>query len=144
MRNAGLKNATVTRAENVPKNARNRNIAIISLKSMAVVLNGPTKWQNALGQIIQTAKLAFQRKSKREKSNLSALTDRHHEKKLKLYENVDEKSRKSGDRKKNPSPQPHFVKTHKLELVLHDDYCHLQCCAQWEIFFFIVSAIFRY
>ena len=106
MRNAGLKNATVTRAENVPKNARNRNIAIISSKNMAADQNAPIKWQNVWDQIIQIATLAFQLKSKQEKSNLFVLMVRHPEKKLKLYENVDEKSRKSGDRKKNPSPTP--------------------------------------
>merc|ERR1712079_674014 len=49
------------------------------------------------------------------------------------------KAENLGIEKKIPHP-PHFVKTHKLELVLHDDYCHLQYCAQWEnVFFFIFS-----
>merc|ERR1711992_136682 len=70
MRNsAGIKTATVTRrAENGLKNAKNKNIAIISLKSMVVVQNDHIKWQNVLDKAATILTLAFQQKSKREKS----------------------------------------------------------------------------
>jgi hypothetical protein len=97
MRNAGIKTATVTRrAENVPKNAKNKNIGIISSKSTVVARNGLTKWPNVSDPTIQMLTLAFQQKSKREKSNLSVRMALPQEKKLKLCGNVVGKSRKYG------------------------------------------------
>jgi hypothetical protein len=98
MRNsAGIKTATVTRrAENGLKNAKNKNIAIILLKSMVVVQNDHIKWQNVLDKAATILTLAFQQKSKREKSNLFVQMALPQEKKLKLCENVDEKNKKIG------------------------------------------------
>merc|ERR1712073_142969 len=84
----GLKIATVTRkAENGPKNAKNKNIGIILLKSMVVAPNGPIKWPNVLDKETMLT-LEFRLKSKREKSNLSVQMALPQEKKLKLCENV--------------------------------------------------------
>merc|ERR1712156_504173 len=96
MRNAGIKTVTVTKkAENGPKNAKNKNIGIILLKSMVVAPNGLIKWPNVLDKETMLT-LAFRQKSKREKSNLSVQMALPQEKKLKLCENVAGKNKKFG------------------------------------------------
>lgn len=106
-----IKTASETRAENGLKNAKSKSTGIISSKNTVAGQKDLIKWPNVLGPTLQSlvTLLAFQQKSKREKSNLSVQTVLPQEKKLKLCENVVGKSRKiSGDNRNFWNPQIFF------------------------------------
>ena len=113
------------RAENGLKNAKSKSTGIISSKNTVAGQKDLIKWPNVLGPTLQSlvTLLAFQQKSKREKSNLSVQTVLPQEKKLKLCENVVGKSRKiSGDNRNFWNPQIFFSEKRFQKKWQHYDY----------------------